>query len=200
MALRLSSMSIESKRNMNKTVEVEPLGEAEAASSSVVSGINNTHVLSGRWSLWYHDITEESWELTSYKKLYHINTLEDYIVLHNTIPTFTSGMFIVMREGYSPRREDMDHANGGFWSFKIPKKFANQIWEEVVGRTIGNTMTKRVEDSEEIIGLSISPKINNCIIKIWNRNKNRADPNMLVSSVRYINPEQAMYKILHQSD
>jgi hypothetical protein len=173
---------------------------AVMAVTAVAGSINNSHPLSSRWSLWYHDITEESWELTSYKKLYYINTVEDYIMIHNTIPTFTSGMFIMMREGYSPRREDMDHANGGFWSFKIPKKNANQIWEEVVGRTIGNTMTKQTEDSNEIIGLSISPKINNCIIKIWNRDKTKADPNMLVNSVRYINPEQAMYRILHQSD
>ena len=158
------------------------------------------HPLSNRWILWYHDITDESWELSSYKKLYHINTLEDYFLVQNTIPTFTSGMFILMKEQYSPRREDADHARGGFWTFRLPKKNANAVWEEVIGRAIGNTLTNRLEDSNEIVGISISPKINNVIIKIWNRDTNRSDPRILVNTINFMNPEQAMYRPLHSDD
>jgi hypothetical protein len=158
------------------------------------------HPLSNRWTLWYHDITEESWELSSYKKIYNINTLEDYFLLHNTIPTFTSGMFLLMKGDVSPRREDDVHRNGGFWTFKIPKKNANQIWDEVVGRAIGNTITANLTDVEDIVGLSISPKINNCIIKIWNQDKMKSNPRILVNNIRGLNLDQALYRPLHGDD
>ena len=61
--------------------------------------------------------------------------------------------------------EDENNINGGYLSFKIYKKNINDIWFKICSLIIGKQLLN--ENIDDINGLSLSPKINNCIVKIW---------------------------------
>lgn len=152
------------------------------------------HNLSDKWTAWYHHINDNNWTEESYMRLYDITTINDYWKLMNTINTFTSGMFYVMRENVLPRWEDVNNFEGGFWSFRVMKKDADVVWRNVVSAMIGNTLTKTPTDMMEINGVSISPKINNCIIKIWNKDFTKNNVNILSNELHGIILKDSLYK------
>lgn len=148
--------------------------------------------LSDKWILWYHDIKDNNWLEDSYKKLYKITSLEDYWKVINTLKTPIAGMFFIMRENVFPRWEDINNIDGGYWTFRISKKDSEYIWNKLFALLIGNTLTKNIDDIDEINGISISPKINNCIIKIWNKNFKKSD--ILLNNIKGLELAGALYK------
>lgn len=79
-----------------------------------------------------------------------------------------------MKKNIPPLWENENNINGGYLSFKIYKKTINDIWFKLCSLVIGNTFL--IQDNDDINGISLSPKINNCIIKIWfNQTKNYKD-------------------------
>lgn len=150
--------------------------------------------LSETWILWYHHVNDNNWSEESYTKLHEINTIEDFWMIMNTIKTFTSGMFFVMKEDVFPRWEDINNIDGGYWSFRISKKDTNKIWQTIFASLIGNTLTKKVDDMNSINGISLSPKINNCIIKIWNNDYNINDNQILNDKIEGIVVNDSYYR------
>ena len=147
------------------------------AQNNELSDLRSVHmVLSDTWIVWFHHINDTNWNEDSYIKVCELTSIEDYWKLVNTIETYTSGMFFIMRDSVFPRWEDINNMDGGYWSFRLTKKDSDNVWKDVVAYMIGNTLTKNVEDMETINGISISPKINNCIIKIWNNDYKMSDP------------------------
>ena len=128
--------------------------------------INNNFQFS--WNVWFHEVENSDYSLKSYTKLYKIETIKDFCLFINTIPNFTSGMFFLMKEDILPLWETEDNKDGGMWTFKITKKKTDKIWKELMAKTIGMTLTEDPSYMKNITGISISPKISNCIIKIWN--------------------------------
>ena len=127
----------------------------------------NLHLTSNRWSLWFHKINDKSWTLDSYKKIADIDSIEKYKYYYSKIESFVSGMFFLMKNDIIPLWEDKNNINGGIVTYKVPKKLVLNIWEELTMAIIGNSLTEKIEDHKFVNGISISPKINNCIIKIW---------------------------------
>jgi translation initiation factor 4E len=124
----------------------------------------NNHNLDIQWTLWYHDPDDKKWDINSYKKLIKFNTLEKFLTYYESIGTFINGMFFLMKEDIIPIWEDSNNINGGIITYKLLKNNSNKTWEELSMLLVGGTLT---EDYSYINGISISPKINNCIIKIW---------------------------------
>lgn len=127
------------------------------------------------WILWFHKIDDNDWTEESYRKVMVIRNLRDYWVMVHALKTISSGMFFLMKEHVFPRWEDINNIDGGCWTFRITKKDTDQLWHKLQSLLIGNTLVKDMRMSEEINGISISPKINNCIFKIWNRNSKIQD-------------------------
>jgi len=120
------------------------------------------------YTLYYHDVSNDNWEKDSYIKITTVSTLNDFVKLYNTLSNYTSGMFFLMKDPIFPLFEDDANLNGGFWTYKIAKKDMNKLWFDIAGRFVCNQLTKNPEHMKIINGLSISPKISNCILKIWN--------------------------------
>jgi len=131
------------------------------------------HKLDKKWVLWFHHVNDDNWSEESFSKLCEVLTIEDYWKMMNTITTFTAGVFFFMKEDISPRREDIENIDGGCWSFKISKMEIDNLWRIFTMKAIGNTLTKNIKDVDEINGITISPKINNCILKVWNKNSEK---------------------------
>lgn len=161
--------------------------------------------LENNYTLYYHDVNDENWERDSYRKIYTFRSLNDVVKLHNTISNYTSGMFFMMRDPIFPLFEDDANLNGGFWTYKIPKKDMNRIWLEMVGRFVCNTITKDPKHAILINGISISPKITNCILKIWNNDSRCQEPSIFTHDVKELLNMEWYYRphvenlLVHQS-
>jgi translation initiation factor 4E len=152
--------------------------------------------LSDTWTLWYteQDLDKSSWNLTSYKKVKDINTVDDYWTMISEIPEhrWIDGMYFIMREGIQPTWEAPENKNGGSWCFRVPKIYAYFSWIELSMLLCGGTLMPKF--SEEINGISISPKNNTVTIKIWNSNKAHSSGKEIPNILEFISPESVLYK------
>ena len=129
------------------------------------------HKLNSNWKFWFHDPLDNNWKLESYKDIYTIDTIERYWKLYSFLNNkiIENSMLFLMRDTIDPLWEDTENINGGCWSLKIPKGNIFDIWNNISIALLSESISNK--DTININGISISPKKNFCIIKIWT-NKN----------------------------
>ena len=131
------------------------------------------------WSLYFHDPYDMNWDANSYKFITTISSVEDFVNIYKAFDDlWLRGMFFIMREHIMPRWEDENNINGGCLSFKVNKQDFNDKLFEVASLILGETMGKTDMTSMNINGLSISPKKNYHIIRIWLKNNDRVNKNL----------------------
>ena len=162
----------------------------------------NKHLLNSKWVVWYHKPSDKSWERDSYKDILEIASLEDFFVLKNSwencLPSVSEGMFFLMRKLKNnkviyPQWEDINNKHGGYWSFKIDKEHAQDVWFKLFSFTVGESICENVKESLHVNGISISPKKNFCIIKIWNNNSKKEDVKLLSSKLDFLDMNEVKY-------
>jgi hypothetical protein len=120
------------------------------------------------WSLYFHDPYDMNWEPNSYKFITTISSVDDFIEIYKTFSDLWSrGMFFIMREHITPRWEDDNNKNGGCFSFKINKTEVLDKLFEFTSLVLGETLGKTDVISNNINGISICPKKNYHILRIW---------------------------------
>ncbi len=124
--------------------------------------------LKSKWVLWYHPTDNNDWSMESYKKVFEIKTYHDLLYIMKNLNNVASGMFFVMRDGIKPIYEDPKNMSGGYWSIRLMKRDSYDYFKKIVYYIVMENLMKKSEHNSKINGLSISPKINNCIFKIWN--------------------------------
>lgn len=166
------------------------------------SATDNKHLLNSKWVVWYHNPSDKSWDKDSYKDILEIESLEDFFVLKNSwekcLPLVSEGMFFIMRKLKTnkviyPQWEDINNKHGGYWSFKIDKASAQDVWFKLCGFTMGEYICESPDESLNVNGISISPKKNFCIIKIWNNNSKKDNINLLSSKLDFLNMAEVKY-------
>jgi hypothetical protein len=149
-----------------------------------------THKLNNCWTLWAHKIKDDNWSINSYHKIMQINTVQDFWTIFTNIPNFRNAMFFLMREDITPVWEDPKNREGGSWSFIIPKENADEAWIDVCVLAISDNLLK---NNEQITGITINPKLNISVIKIWNNINN--DKFELKDDIKHLNNEsKIIYK------
>ena len=150
--------------------------------------------LNNTWVIWYHD-NNKDWTIKGYKKIYEIKTIEDFweVYLRLNNPLLLKGQFFLMKNNIEPIWENKDNINGGCWSYKINKSDTLISWLYLSIYLCGEILTKEHEHMDIINGISISPKKNFCIIKIWNNN-NKIIDNILINKINNINLSMCLYK------
>ncbi len=167
----------------------------------MLSQVDEDVEFSDSYTLWYHDVMDSSWTKESYKNLCKGVTVEDSVntgkqlwgVYHSFHSNITAGMFFLMRKGILPLWEDEANEKGGFWSFKVPKNASNEVWATLTAAFVGNTLTKVPGNMREITGISVSPKISNCVMKIWVRS-NKTKATDFQSEIKYLEPSLLIYR------
>lgn len=157
---------------------------------------------SSGYVLWYHSVVESSWAKESYQNLCIglpgnvIRSGKDLWRVYRSFgDNITAGMFFLMREGILPLWEDPANAKGGFWSYRVGKRSANEVWSQLSAAFVGNTLMKDPKLMDNITGISVSPKISNCVIKIWNRSAKQSDAKLLDTSFnKLLDPSSAIYR------
>jgi hypothetical protein len=149
--------------------------------------------LKTKWVLWFHKVNDNNWSLDSYTKVFELNTYYDILLILKTINNVSSGMFFLMKDGISPIFEDINNINGGYWSLRISKKESYEIWEKIIYYICIDKITINENDQDKINGISISPKINNCIFKIWTSDYNKMNTKSMRTDLDFINWNDTFY-------
>lgn len=145
--------------------------------------LNESHALHGKWDLYYHLPHDKQWDLSSYKFIdKDISTLDTLIALNNNIPEkiVKHCMLFVMRSGITPMWEDVKNRNGGCFSFKVANKLVYDVWTHLFYSLCGESLCIKQDNNKYINGITISPKKNFCIVKVWLQDCDIQDPNILV--------------------
>jgi len=144
---------------------------------------NKSHPLIGKWDLYYHLPHDKNWELSSYKIIMsEIDSIEKIIKLNTKIPECVVKycMLFIMRSGIRPQWEDSKNRTGGAFSFKVINKQVYELWKILVSCLCGESLFVNNEYSKHINGITVSPKKNFCIVKIWLDCCDYQDPNMII--------------------
>ncbi len=142
--------------------------------------LSNDHFLNDNWILYFHDPFDSNWSKDSYKEICRIDTIEKFWQITSLLEDkIEIGMFFLFREHIFPLWDDSYNAEGGALSMKILKIDGFQCWIDTAVKLLSENLLKddiNKELTEEINGISISPKKTFCIIKIWVKSKNLSEP------------------------
>ena len=153
------------------------------------------HSLYDKWVLWAHLPHDTNWSLKSYKKINRFEYVEDVLDLYNILPDklIKNCMFFLMKDGIGPTWEDKHNCKGGCFSFKIETNIIADIWREVSFLLLGSTLSSDEDMLNHINGITISPKKNFCIIKIWLSSCDYQDPTV-VTNISELTSEGCLFK------
>jgi hypothetical protein len=138
------------------------------------------HKLDGKWDLYYHLPHDKNWDLSSYKTIMgDIDTVEKAVSINEglTEHVVKYSMLFAMRSGVTPMWEDPKNRSGGCFSFKVLNKQVFEVWKLLFYALCGETLCS---NHKIVNGITISPKRNFCIIKIWLENCSLQDPNSII--------------------
>jgi hypothetical protein len=137
------------------------------------------YYLNDLWALYFHDPYDMNWDEKSYKFLCTMNSVDDFI---NTFIVFrdlwSRGMFFIMREHIMPRWEHEENKNGGCFSYKIMKPELDDKWFNICSQVLGEILSDDDNYTQNINGISISPKKNYYIIRIWLKDNKKSNKDM----------------------
>ena len=133
---------------------------------------SHEHILNDSWTLYYHLINNNNWDIKSYVKLMKFKNLEEIIEHYKYIDEdiCKKSMLFLMRNEINPIWEDPHNIEGACYSYKISNKIICNVWKNISYNLVAENL---IDKNENIInGISISPKKFFCILKIWINNKN----------------------------
>ena len=142
------------------------------------------HNLNDKWDMYYHLPHDKNWSLDSYSTIHKgINNVETIIKLNDTIHdnVIKNCMIFIMRNGITPMWEDPQNREGGCFSYKVGNKFVVDVWKKLFCLMCGDTLCVNSKNNKHVNGITISPKKNFCIIKIWLNISTLQDPNEIVN-------------------
>lgn len=152
--------------------------------------------LNGKWELYYHLPQDSNWSLSSYKTIMtDIDSADKVISLNETISDniVKNCMLFVMKKGITPMWEDPKNRNGGCFSYKVTNKVVHEVWKTLFYRLCGETLCIDKKYNSCINGITISPKKNFCIIKIWLSNCDHQDPN-IINEIKNLSNHGCLFK------
>ena len=156
---------------------------------------SNFHALSGSWTLWSHLPHDTDWSLNSYTKICQFNTVEEAVAVTEMLPPklIVNCMLFLMRTGISPIWEDVRNRNGGCFSYKVGNKTVANTWKYLAYALVGETLAIDPKHNAIINGITISPKKNFCIIKIWLSTCTYQNPN-IIGEIKDISSHGCLFK------
>ena len=130
--------------------------------------------LNDSWKLYWHDPSPScaDWSVESYKEIATISSVQDFWRVWNAIPgeTWSTVSMYLMRDIIKPIWEDPHHFHGGCLSQKVQRAHVVDVLTNVVMGALGETIVvpdKRAGIWSNVTGVSIIPKKNFSIIRLW---------------------------------
>jgi len=163
--------------------------------SSLQEADPSYHKLYDNWTLWAHLPHDTDWTVKSYKEIFIFDSVEKIIALFESLPEklIKNCMLFLMRDGIHPTWEDPKNRKGGCFSFKISNKMVYTAWKNLAYILVGETLSTNKKMMANINGITISPKKNFCIIKVWTTNCDCQNPEVL-NEVKGISTYGCLFK------
>ena len=168
-----------SRSPANATQSTNPKENTFMASSAATKPSQSFHQLVDTWTAYAHLPHDTDWTLNSYKTLLSTKQLEEFIAFNEMLPdvVISKCMLFIMKNDVKPIWEDQYNKNGGCFSYKVSNTNVPQIWKKISYQLIGNNLLRPdCPKRNNINGITISPKKNFCIIKIWFADCSNKDP------------------------
>jgi len=120
------------------------------------------------WILWYHDPENHDYSMNGYVRIADLTTPQQFWSVVNSIPkdAWECGMFFFMKAGYKPLWECPENENGGSWSKKVDILHIQQVFVDLMVHCVLNELL--VKQKDVLTGITVSPKGQFSIVKIWN--------------------------------
>jgi hypothetical protein len=146
------------------------------------------------WVLWYHDPNNNDYSLESYIKISSVSTVAEFWSLIDGISqdTWEAGMFFFMRDGYRPLWDAPENSKGGAWSKRIDAVDTHRIFVDCMVHSIANNFLTKYK--EAVVGVTLSPKGQFHIIKIWNTTTAVCDRKLFNPSLMMKNADDIAFK------
>lgn len=160
------------------------------------NNMEDFHNLSDKWILWAHLPHDSDWSINSYKKVSTFTTVEHTIAVTETLPNILvqNCMLFLMKEGITPIWEDPKNRNGGCFSYKVTNKHVYEVWKELTYVVVGGSVSKLDSFVNKVNGITISPKKNFCIIKLWMSDCTNQNPNIVTSDIKKLTVQGCIFK------
>jgi hypothetical protein len=157
---------------------------------------NEFNRLAQSWILYAHLPHDTDWSLKSYKEIYEIDTVEGAIAVTETLPDVLvkNCMLFIMQKGVAPMWEDPKNRQGGSFSYKVANKNVYDVWRHLTYVLVGETISTQQSFVANVTGITISPKKNFCIIKIWMSTCANQNPAVVTNLVNGLVPQGCIFK------
>ena len=154
------------------------------------------HKLKNSWTLWAHLPHDPDWTPKSYIALCDFNYVEEVIAITSMLPTelLQTCMLFIMKTGITPLWEHPKNRNGGCFSYKEGNKDVRESWKEATYALTGETMSGNIGFVNGVNGITISPKKNFCILKIWMAGCDYQNPTIVAPELKYMRPQGCLFK------
>jgi hypothetical protein len=187
--------SCQTDNTMASTTHISETASASATTASATTA-STTHKLKNKWNLWAHLPQDPDWTVKSYKKIYQFKTAEETIGITEQLPhdLVKNCMLFIMKDGITPMWEDPKNRNGGCFSYKVSNKNVVDVWRDLTYVLVGESISTNSVFVNCVTGITISPKKNFCIIKIWMTNCDHQNPQIVTSEIRNLTPQGCLFK------
>ena len=164
--------------------------------TGTMSTSTNTNTLTHKWTLWAHLPQENDWSLKGYKQVCSFKTAEEVIGVTELLPEglIKNCMLFVMKDGITPMWEDPKNRQGGCFSYKIANKHVAEVWRDLTYVLAGGSISSNAKFVQSVTGITISPKKNFCIIKIWLTNCDFQNPQVVTPDIRNLTQQGCLFK------
>jgi hypothetical protein len=120
------------------------------------------------WCLFHHDAYDSNWTYESYVRIATMSSAEDFWHVQACLgPYLTHNMFFVMREHSFPCWDDASNIDGGCVSVRVHVDDVQSYWEQLCAALLCETLAEKEDDANAINGISVSPKHQWCVFKVW---------------------------------
>jgi hypothetical protein len=154
------------------------------------------HPLENKWTIWAHLPHDTDWSINSYIPIFTFTTIEETIAVIETLPNILieNCMLFIMKDGIKPIWEDKKNRGGGCFSYKILNKNVCKVWKELTYVVVGESISKNKNFTNSVTGITISPKKNFCVIKIWMTDCSNQDPSVVTTDLKCLPSQGCIFR------
>ena len=135
-----------------------------------------------KYVYYYHLPNNPDWfNISSYRILHSVETVGQAIMLSRNIPSLSiyHCYMTMMREGVLPMWEHALNRNGGYLSLKVSTSDIDHVWRNMTLQLCGGGLFSSPELEQKVNGITISPKRQFYIVKIWMVDKEYVNTSLL---------------------
>jgi hypothetical protein len=179
LALGLSILKKNTNQQQNQDND-NTVSNTEVTSITEYLTLNNIEnkKLDNKFTVWFHDANEPEFTMDKFFNITDFETVGEYTMttqaLRDNYKMLLNGMFFIMKNDINPVWTDDANRDGGCISWKIEKYNSLDYWENLLMLFVTNNLPVEL-NKYNINGISINPKKNCNIIKLWLANDIEGD-------------------------